>query len=236
MRISLMSTHGKINDSKIVGTTVIMIDVLRASSSIITAVKNGCSKVIPAQTPGEASALAQRLGGDCILAGERDGVMISGFQIGNSPLDFKKEAVFNKTIVMSTTNGTSAIQCAIGAASLLVGAMINCTAVAKKAIRLGNDVLILCAGTRGEASLDDFIAAGSIIRAIERHSKNPVEKTDMCLCCAALYEDFLQNRLDLSQCRSYSELKALGFERDLEYCLQTDVTDVVPCFANGVLM
>lgn len=167
MRVDVIYTFGRLLDNQISNHTVIVVDALRATSCIVWAVKNGAAKVIPTQDPGDAVAVAGRLGiQDCVLAGERGGLPIPGFNIGNSPHEFGPETVRNKTVIISTTNGTAALYGARNAKKALVGAMINRTAAGVRAAEEGNDIIVLCAGTAGQVSAEDIVAAGAIAEAV----------------------------------------------------------------------
>lgn len=234
MRIDIVPVYGKMISSHISGSTVIVVDVLRSTSCITMAVKNGAERVIPAVDPGEAASIAGRLGiRDCVLAGERGGIKLPDFNLGNSPAEYSAENVQGKTVVISTSNGTAAIHGSSAAKDVLIGAMINRTAVAKRALALGDDILIVCAGTDGAISADDLIAAGAIADAVCRHAAGPVEATDITKVCCMLYADWQEGRADLSATFHYARLVRLGFTDDVRFCFTPDVTDVVPVYENG---
>ena len=223
MKIDVIPVYGKVLSNHISSCTVIVVDVLRSTSCIITAVGNGATKVVPAIDPGEAAMLASRLGAqDVVLAGEREAVKLPDFDLGNSPYEF-------------TNNGTAAIHGMSAAKEVLIGGMINRTAVAKKAVELGNDIIIVCAGTYGQISADDLLAAGSIAEAIHRMAHEPMEATDITMVCCMLYADWKQGRADLSVTKHCARLISLGFEEDIKYCFSEDITEVVPVYENGVI-
>ena len=234
MKIHTFATYNKLTGSHIAGCTAIVVDVLRASSSIVWAVRNGAEKIIPVSDGGTAAAIASRLG-DCLLAGERNGLRIQGFDLGNSPLEFSRERVRGKTIVMSTSNGTGTIQSVEAAAYVLVGAMINATAVAKRAVELDRDILIMCAGTEGEFSADDICAAGAIAKAALLETQKAEVCDDLTRVAIMVYENWKSGKADLSATDHYSELAALGFQEDLEFCFTQDITDQVPEYKDGIL-
>ncbi len=236
MRIDTVPLYNRISNSQLAASTVIVVDVLRASSSIITAVMNGAGRIIPASDPGEAAALALRLGAkDCVLAGERGGLRLPDFALGNSPAEFTAKAVRDKQVILSTTNGTEAINSVRSAKTALIGAMINRSAVAKRALEIGDDVLIVCAGTMGRISADDLCAAGAIAEAMNVAATKPLEATDFTMVCCMLYADWREGRADLSVTEHYSRLVRLGLEEDVKYCFTPDVTDVVPVYDGGVI-
>ncbi len=236
MKIDTLPLYTKLPASQLSNCTVIVVDVLRASSSIITAIMNGASRIVPATDPGEAAAFAISLGAkDCVLAGERGGLRLPGFALGNSPAEFTAEAVREKQVIMSTTNGTEAINSVKAAKTVLIGGMINRTAVAKRALEIGDDVLIVCAGEEGRISADDLCAAGAIARAMNVASASPLAATDFTLVCCMLYIDWIEGRVDLSVTEHFARLIGLGFADDVKYCFTRDITSVVPEYSAGVI-
>lgn len=236
MRIDVIPVFGKMISSHISGSTVIVVDVLRSTSCITMAVENGAERVIPAVDPGEAASIASRLGlRDCVLAGERGGIKLPGFNLGNSPAEYSRKNVQDKTVVISTSNGTAAIHGSSAAKEVLIGAMINRTAVAKKAIALGNDILIVCAGTDGAISADDLIAAGSIADAVSRLAPGDVSATDIAKVCCMLYADWREGRADLAHTTHYARLVRLGFGEDVRFCFTEDLSDTVPVYKDGII-
>lgn len=236
MKIDVIPVCGKVLSSHISSSTVIVVDVLRSTSCIITAVGNGANKVVPAIDPGEAAMLAGRLGHqEVVLAGERDAIKLPDFDLGNSPAEFTGKAVQDRSVIISTSNGTAAIQAMSAAKHVLIGGMINRTAVAKRAVELGGDIIIACAGTGGQISADDLLAAGSIAEAIHRMAREPMEASDITMVCCMLYADWKQGRADLTVTKHCARLIALGFEEDIRYCFSEDITSVVPVYENGII-
>lgn len=234
MHIKTYGCYVKLPSSHLAGRTVISIDLLRSSTSMTWALVNGATKVIPANEPAEAVSIANRMGG-CILGGERGGIKLPGFDLGNSPFEYNRETVSGKSVVVSTTNGTGALCGAEGAANVLLGCMLNCTAVARRAVELGNDVIIMCAGTDGEISADDIYAAGAIAEAMIRLAGGNVSACDMTLVACLVYKSWKNDQRELSLTHHCSKLMRLGFDKDVEFCLRRDVTDIVPEYINGVL-
>jgi len=236
MQLNILPVCGKINSAHLLGTTVIVIDVLRATTNMVVAIQNGSNRLIPTSDAGEAAMLASRLGArDSVLAGERGGIRIQGFDIGNSPFEFSPEVVKGRTVIMNTTNGTAAVCSMSAARNILIGAMINCSAVARRAVQLGDDVLIVCAGTEGTISADDLCCAGAIAESICKQSRTPVETTDIVMVCRNLYRDFRDKRADLSKTFHWNRLVRLGFEKDVKFCFTEDTSTVVPCYRDGII-
>ena len=233
MRIKTFAQTKKYTGNYLMDRTVIVVDVLRATSSIIWACRNGANRVIPVSDAGEGAAIAARLG-DCIMAGERGGVKLPGFDLGNSPLEFDHRIVKDRNVIINTTNGTGAIKAAEGAAHVLIGAMINHTAVARMAAQLDRDVIILCAGTEGEFSADDICAAGAIATSLCKLGQVSAQ-CDLTLVAKSLYSDWREARADLSKTYHYTRLVDLGFEEDVQFCFQEDITDVVPVYRDGFI-
>ena len=153
------------------GGIAVVIDVLRASTTIVTALAHGATRVRPVLTIEEARAEAAARG--ALLGGERGGRRIDGFDLGNSPLEYSRGRVGGRSIVITTTNGTAALHACSGAAEVLIGAIVNRTAVAACARslaeqRAGCDVHLVCAGTDGVVTEEDLLAAGAVLDAATR--------------------------------------------------------------------
>ena len=218
------------------GKTAVVIDALRATSSIVTAFKNGCEKMIPVIELEEAHAVAKRLGRKSVLlCGERGGKHIESFDISNSPLEYGAEKVGGRTLVMTTTNGTRAINSAEGADKVFIAAFINAGATAKKLLASGGDVVIICAGSNGRFSMEDVLAAGAIISRLRE--AETLSLCDLSLAAQMLYKRYSQNLHEpMKDVGHYNYLKnTLGFQHDLDYCMQCDTADVVPVFSCGVI-
>ncbi|MGB9813799.1 MAG: 2-phosphosulfolactate phosphatase [Thermovenabulum sp.] len=237
MRIEFYPTAQSV--TKLNGKIAIIIDVLRATSTITTALNNGAKMVIPAISVEEAFYTAKKLKGDVVLGGERNMVKIPGFNFGNSPLEYKKEFIAGKTVILTTSNGTKAIKASQSAEHILIGCFLNASAVAKKVVEIVFTTKIyfisfVCAGTLGEFSLDDGVCAGCIIDGIIREMENhnyPVELSDLAFVCRELYSSNKNNLKNLiSHAGHYKKLLELGFEEDLFYCLKKDILSCVPLY------
>lgn len=236
MKLDVLPVAGKIHASKLMDTTAIVVDVLRSSTCMIEGVRNGAAKIIPATDAAEAASFQARLGlRECILAGETGGLRIPDFDIGNSPFEFTEARMKDRTVIMNTTNGTNAVCEVESASAVYIGAMVNASAVAKRAWTDGRDVLIVCAGTDGKISADDILAAGAIAEEIWRLGGEGVELTDVARLCIWIYKGYQSGCVDLSDCLHVKRLRALGFEKDIEFCFTRDATDVVPEYKYGVI-
>ncbi|WP_102399443.1 2-phosphosulfolactate phosphatase family protein [Haloimpatiens massiliensis] len=234
MKIDVIISANDIKEEKIKGKTVVVIDMLRATSVITTALNNGCKKVIPVLTVEEAKEIAKNSKDSCILGGERNAVKIDGFDFSNSPLDYKKDVAKDKVLIMTTSNGTRAINACINANNILIGAMLNAKAAAKRVVEINNDLVIVNSGTAGEFSMDDFICGGYIIQCIKDYVN--VEMTDIAKTSHYIYE-CNNNVIDfIKGAKHYNRLKELGLEDDLTYCCSKDIISIVPEYKNGCIL
>lgn len=148
------------------GDLIIVVDALRCTSTIVTALANGAREVIPVKSLGKARKMRSE-NSDYLLAGERGGLKPPGFDLGNSPLEYTPERVSGKTIILTTTSGTKALENSKGARHVFIGSFLNASAVAREALSIalndGRDICIVQSGTNGAFSLEDFICAGAII-------------------------------------------------------------------------
>jgi len=157
-----------VEPSQLAGGTVVVIDVLRSTTTIVHALEAGAREVIPCEEVEEARQIAGCLpSGEAILGGERGGLQIEGFDLGNSPAEYSPDRVGGKTIVFTSTNGTRAMARARQARRILIGAFVNATAVARRL--LGQEQIhLLCAGTRGQIGQDDMLLAGLLVERLSR--------------------------------------------------------------------
>ena len=172
MRWHCHELFNRMPQGAVAGGIAIVIDVLRASTTIITALAHGAAAVRPVLTIDEARALAKGGGPDSgiLLGGERGGLRIDGFDLGNSPLEYSRQRVAGRRIVITTTNGTAALDACSAAAEVLIGAIVNRSAVAARARSLATahgtaDIHLVCAGTDGHVTEEDLLAAGAILDA-----------------------------------------------------------------------
>lgn len=215
-----------------------MIDVLRASTTIATALANGAARVRPVTGIDEARTVAASLG-NALLGGERGGVRIAGFDLGNSPLEYSRDRIAGRPLVITTTNGTAALAACRSAREVLVGAIVNSGAVAAAVRRLAaatgtNDVHLVCAGTDGAPSGEDLLGAGAILAAAA-----PAGADDVLDAAARTARAAFGRMLGSGDPRGQivaefrrapggANLVALGMEADLPACAVRDSIDAVP--------
>ena len=234
MKIDIIISASDIKKEKIENKTVVVIDILRATSVITTAMNNGCKGVIPVLTVEEAAEIVRNSKEEFMLGGERNALKIEGFNYSNSPLEFSRETIDGKTLVMTTTNGTKAIKGCIGASSILIGAMVNAKATAKRILELNNDVVIVNAGTYGEFSIDDFLCSGYIIDCLLEAVQ--AELSDIAITSHYIYKSNEDLHSFIKYASHYKRIMKLGLEADLEYCCRKDIIDKVPEYKDGVII
>ncbi len=215
--------------------TVVVIDVLRASSTIITALENGAKAVVPVLTPDEAVTLKTRYDSEnVLLGGERGGLKIQGFDLGNSPLEYTKEVVEGRTIVFTTTNGTNAIRVSGSADNLLIGAYLNLEAVVNKALELDKDILLVCAGRQNSFALEDAACAGAFCAAVSRLAQ--VNESDSAKAARMIAASFDSTLTSFMASEHGQLLKNLGFSDDLKFAANFNTCQAVPISVNGQLV
>lgn len=202
----------------------IVVDVVRATSSIAQALAAGYERVLCCREIEEAHALRAELGDDAVVGGERRGAMVEGFDVGASPREFAGGARA-RDLILSTTNGTASILTAAERCEIvLLGSLLNLDAVCGAALAAGGDVVVYCAGFMGTFALDDAYCAGRIVQRLDG------ERTDAALAADLLARSF-SSALEGLTARTYGPP---GLEADVEFCARENVLDTVPRFARMV--
>lgn len=218
MRVSLNLERSYSSD------LTIMIDTLRASTTIATALQN-FNKIIPVKDIKEAEKLAGELG--ATLAGERNGARIKGFDCGNSPVDIRK--LGGEVLVLTTSNGTRILQDM--KAKVLIGSFVNAKATAQKALELADHhIELVMAGVGGKFVIEDFLGAGAIIGALKDQDLD-----EMALASLMASSDKFMVDDAVRNSQSASGLRKLGLEKDVEFCLQRNIYHTVPQYENGII-
>ena len=219
------------------GAHVAVVDVLRATTTIATAIANGADGVVALDDPNAAIALGQRLGRErVIFCGERDARRIEGFDLDNSPASFTPSAVGGKALLMTTTNGTRALRAVHPAASIRAAALVNRTAVADALAGEDGNIVIVCAGDEGAFALEDAIGAGALVDALLGQISN-VELHDGARAAALLYRSVANRLADAVASSDHAQrLASKGFGADLTRCAALDSLSVVPTLRDGMLV
>ena len=212
---------------------VVVIDVFRATSAIVTAFYNGVNKMIPVATVEEAKEY--QLNG-YLAAAERNGEMIEGFELGNSPFSYMNNKVKGKTIAISTTNGTQAIEASRKASKILIGSFLNLDVLCEYLASQKKDVILVCAGWKNKFNLEDTVFAGAVVNKLTTESDFEIT------CDSAIASNHLYNlgKNDLFEFLSNSShrnrLAKLDLERDIKYCLTPNQCPVIPIMEGKYLV
>jgi 2-phosphosulfolactate phosphatase len=216
------------------GTVVVIIDVFRATSTIATALHNGASRVIPVDSVEQCIRIGNDTGG--ITAGERDGKVIPGLLYGNSPAEYPRSFIENKTLVLTTTNGTRLLHKALqnGAADVITGSFPNLSAVCDYLLQQKMPVVLGCSAWKDRVNIEDALFAGAVISRIKEHF---TIHCDSSLMAENLYNQHRSQLPDFIRLTTHwHRLAAYGLEKDLLYCVTPDVAPVLPRYINGDLL
>lgn len=228
LKIDVILTVNESRQEQLLGRTVIVIDVLRMSSTIVAAFLNGSTEIYPVETSGQAYSMKDER---TLLVGERFCKKIQGFDLSNSPTEIIKSKLDGKKIVISTTNGTNAILKATKGDEVLIGSFLNGNAVAQKAVQNKKDITLLCAGTRNMFALEDALCAGFIISSLLKHCH--IDCSDLAKMVYASYVHFKDDLLNiLPKTVTGTRLQQFGLHQDVQYCAQRDICTIVPYLKN----
>jgi 2-phosphosulfolactate phosphatase len=218
------------------GKTIVVIDVLRASNTIITALSNGARDIVPVGSIEFAVRISGGMfGGQTLLGGERNTKKIDGFALGNSPTEYSEEIVSGKSIVFYTTNGSKAIAKAKFSENLFVCSFSNISAIANLLADLNLDFEILCAGRNNSFSLEDSVCAGNLIAKTQESHKG-LNLNDSSTACLTLYRNYETDILGMLKNSDHGKLLIEnGFQEDINICSEVDNVKVIPFFRENVV-
>jgi 2-phosphosulfolactate phosphatase len=210
--------------------TVVIIDILRATSCMTTAFAHGIHSITPFAKLEDCIAMKAK---GYFTAGERDGKKVDGFDLGNSPFEYMEEKLKGKKIAFTTTNGTQAIAKAIEAREIIIGSFLNLSAVTSHLLESNNKVLLVCAGWKGKVNLEDTLFAGAIVDKVKDHIE---PDCDAPLAAQHLYSIAKNDMVAfLGNASHVKRLAKLNIHKDIEFCMTADQYAVVPCLREGVL-
>jgi 2-phosphosulfolactate phosphatase len=214
----------------------VIIDILRATSTITTALYNGAAKVIPVLTVPECIEQGQLLNG--ITAGERDGQIAEGLSYGNSPFEYSREFIEGKTLVLTTTNGTKLLHMALknGAQEIIIGSFCNLTAVCNYLISQNKNVILGCAAWKDKVNIEDTLFAGAVIDIVKSHFDINCDASKIALNLYKSAEEDLYEFMKINEASHYNRLSGYGLTRDIKYCLTKDSCPIVPKYVEGELL
>jgi 2-phosphosulfolactate phosphatase len=213
---------------------VVIIDVFRATSTMATALYNGATKIIPVDSAEHCIEMGKQTGG--ITAGERDGKIIPGLAYGNSPSEYPRSFIENKTLVITTTNGTKLLHMALnqGAKEIITGSFPNLSKVVEFLKAQNAPVILGCSGWKNRFNIEDALFAGAVIEEIKAHFTIHCDSSFMA---NQLYN---QNKSNLSEyiktVTHWHRLAAYGLEEDMQYCVTKDIAPSLPIFKSGALV
>ena len=235
MKIEVFFSPAGIDELGMRGRNVIIIDVLRATTTICTALSNGAREVIPTADIENATKISSNLSSDSrLLGGERQGKKIDGFDLGNSPAEYTPERVKNRSIIFTTTNGAGAIHKCRYASTALVASFVNVSAIVETIVEIGGTWTILCSGRQGAFSVEDATCAGMIISKVKEITD--VDTEDAGLTTLILYKNYKKSILGMLKKSQHGQyLMSIGFEEDLKVCSSVDSVPVVPVVSGLVV-
>jgi 2-phosphosulfolactate phosphatase len=213
---------------------VVIIDVFRATSTIAAALYNGAEKIIPVESVKGAIEIGEEIGG--ITAGERDGKIAEGLQYGNSPLEYPREFIEGKVLVLTTTNGTRLLHMALkmGATEVITGAFANLDAVCNHLLASGKNVILACAAWKDRVNMEDTQFAGAVVAKVRNHF---TIHCDASLAAETLYTTSRTNAWEFTrQTTHYHRLAAYGLEKDMEWCITENLANVLVVYKEGSLI
>ena len=214
---------------------VVIIDVLRATSTIATALYNGAKCVIPVDSVTRCIEIGRQIEG--ITAGERDGQIAEGLEYGNSPFEYPHEFVEGKTLVLTTTNGTRLLHMALekGAKQIITGSFPNLSAVCDHLRASGQNVILGCAAWKDRVNIEDMLFAGAVISRIGEHFSINCDSSHLAETMYEKAKKDLFAFMKKNEASHYHRLMNFGLEKDIRYCLTPDGANVLPVYDEGKL-
>lgn len=212
---------------------IVVIDVLRATSAICAAIENGVKGIIPVDSVDEARAYLKK---GYLAAAEREGQIVEGFPMGNSPISFLNPELKGETIVLTTTNGTKAIKIAENKETVIIGSLNNLGSLTKWLIRQERNTLVLASGWKDKFNLEDTICAGAIIDGVLESGKF-ASKEDSSVAAKFIYRSAKENIFSYLKASSHRRrLRKLNLNADVNYCLTPNNLTAIPILKNGILV
>lgn len=217
---------------------VVVIDVLRASSTITTALNSGADRIIPVYMPELAKARANDYPADkVLLCGERNGEKLADFDLGNSPLEYNNSRIEGKIIFLTTTNGVRTIELAKKAKNIIIGCFLNCQAVAEYCLTYPGKVVLVCSGDRGKVSLEDIVCAGKIKSLCNRQSAKNDYQSDDSLLSSVMYSEFGRDLITMMEKSVWGKhLIEMGNKEDIIFCSQQGISQIVPILKDNSII
>ena len=215
---------------------VVVIDVLRATSTIATALYNGAKSIIPVDTVEKCIRLGKDM--ECITAGERDGKVAEGLQYGNSSFEYPRSFIEGKVLILTTTNGTKLLHMALnkGATEIITGSFLNLTAVSDHLLQTKRNVILACAGWKDKVNMEDTLFAGAVISKIKDHFQVNCDASQIATCLYENAKPDLYEFMKKNNASHYHRLMNFGLEKDIRHCLTEDLANVLPYYVDERLV
>lgn len=215
---------------------VVIIDVLRATSTITTALYNGARSVIPVDSVARCIEIGRQIEG--VTAGERDGKIAEGLEYGNSPFEYPREFIEGRTLVLTTTNGTRLLHMALdkGAKEIITGSFPNLSAVCDHLIEMKQNVILGCAAWKDRVNMEDTLYAGAVISKVRKHFAINCDSSHLAETMYEKGKKDLFEFLKKQDASHYHRLMGFGLEKDIRYCLAADGANVLPLYKEGKLV
>ncbi len=215
---------------------VVIIDVLRATSTIATALFNGAKDIVPTDSVSECIRLGKEL--NCITAGERDGQIAEGLQYGNSPFEYPSDFIAGKTLVLTTTNGTKLLHMAHahGAKEIITGSFANISVVCNHLLEKKMNVILACAAWKDRVNLEDTLFAGAVVNRIKEHFSISCDSSQIAESLYLTAKDDLYEFMKERNATHYHRLTKFHLERDIRHCLTNDTAPALPLYEEGRLV
>lgn len=215
---------------------VVIIDVLRATSTIATALYNGAKSIIPVDSVAKCIELGKKI--EAITAGERDGRIAEGLEYGNSPFEYSKDFISGKTLVLTTTNGTKLLHMALerGAQHIVTGSFPNLSAVCDYLVEQKQPVLLGCAAWKDRVNIEDMLFAGAVISRVREHFHINCDASGIAETIYQNAKSDLYGFMKEKNATHYQRLTNFGLEKDIKYCLTPDQANILPFYENGKLV
>lgn len=238
LKISLYFSHDYVaSELELQDKNIVVIDVLRTSTTMVTGLANGAKEIIPTDSIASAGMIGRNSEGQALLCGEKNGKIIQGFNLGNSISEYSEENVKGKILVFNSTNGTPSLMKSKFAKNCVVLGFVNMERVVSYLLEMKEDFIILCAGKDGEFSLEDTVCAGMLVsNLISKAPPVTYILTDSSLGASRLYSAYKYDLLKMLYDSEHGQyLISQGFESDLAECVKLNKYDLLPLLRSGVI-
>lgn len=217
-------------------SVVVVIDILRATSTIATALYNGAKAVIPVDSVEKCIRLGKNM--ECITAGERDGKIAEGLQYGNSSFEYPRDFIAGKILVLTTTNGTRLLHMALtkGATEIITGSFLNLSVVCSHLIKMKKNVILACAGWKDKVNIEDSLFAGAVVAIIKPHFEMNCDASHIAECLYNQAKRDMYEFMKTNDASHYHRLTGFGLEKDIRHCFTIDLANVLPCYVDERLV